>query len=286
MQQLNRMESKLNAIGQGVNFPNDGFRSASTSTRQSGIGSGSTPDGLQSTPSITYTTRRSATSSTLDNIQMDQNKNPQEKTTAYQHLTAPHKVLLWPAIMAFMQDSGGIDMHEVSKMLEQEGTAWFLRLERQKYAQPLPSDTTLFAQPVEPRGSLDGQPSVVFANLNEDRMLRLATSYFDSYHILYPLLDKENFHSTVLPQVINGGFGYGDHASIIALLVFSLGQIAQDGIWAPPIGDTRGGQESGIRGGDAKRPPGLDIFNEARKRTGFVLTHTSLENIQILQLTA
>lgn len=182
-------------------------------------------------------------------------------------------------------ERNGVDTKETRRVLQQEGTAWFLRLELQKYSESLPCDTTMLSHPIEARQTLDGQPRVTFATINEDRMIRLSHSYFDSYNVVYPLIDREHFESTALAQVIENGFGYGDFDSVLALLVFALGQIAQDGKWGQPI-EIRDGQPSGIRGGDAKRPPGLDIFNEARKRMGFVLTQTSLENIQMLQLTA
>lgn len=115
--------------------------------------------------------------------------------------------------------------------------------------------------------------------------MRLIDSYFDSYNVLYPLIDKDEFLDNILPEVLEEGFGYGDFASVLVLLMCALGQIAHEGIWGDAI-EVRDGWESGIRGGNAARPPGLDIFNEARMRTGFILTQTSLENIQILQLTA
>jgi len=183
-----------------------------------------------------------------------------------------------------MQQSG-IETNEMTRMLSQKGTAWFLRLELQKHAQTLPCDTILPSRPLDNRRSLDGQSRLSFATLNKERMLRLPDSYFDSYNVLYPLIDRDEFEEHVLPEVMKHGFAYGDFSSVLALLVFSLGQIAHDGVWGQPI-EVVEGRPSGIRGGDAKRPPGLEIFNEARKRIGLVLTQTSLENIQILQLTA
>jgi hypothetical protein len=276
MQQLARMEAKLNVIGLQVT-PNNDIWDTPTST----------PPGAVSTPTSAQLVDLpfgQAPTTLLAPNQPQLNRLPYEKGTSFQHLTTPHKILLWPAINEYMQQNG-IEISETASVLKQEGTAWFLRLELKKYADSLPCDTTLLSRSIGNGQSLDGQSRVTFANLSEDRMMRLTDSYFDTYNVLYPLIDRDDFEERVLSQVNEEGFGYGDFASVLALLVFALGQIAIDGQWAPPI-EILDGRESGIRGGDATRPPGLDLFNEARKRVGFVLTQTSLENIQILQLTA
>jgi hypothetical protein len=276
MQQLTRMETKLNVIGLQVT-PNNDIWDTPTST----------PPGTTSTPASAQLVelpfgQPPATLPVATQPQL--NRLPYEKGTSFQHLTTPHKILLWPAINEYMQQNG-IETSETASILRQEGTAWFLRLELKKYSESLPCDTALLSRSTGHGQSLDGQNRVTFANLTEDRMMRLTDSYFDTYNVLYPLIDRDDFEERVVSQVIEEGFGYGDSASVISLLVFALGQIAIDGQWAPPI-ETINGQESGIRGGDATRPPGLDLFNEARKRLGFILTQTNLENIQILQLTA
>jgi hypothetical protein len=281
MQQLNRMESKLNVIGACISPQSEVFETPATTPPQM-IGRLVTASGQQLVESLFPQYSRS-TSMALSS-QTELNILPPERSTSYQHLTTPHKVLLWPAINDYMQRSG-IDTTGTTEVLKNEGTAWFLRLELRKYAQSLPCDTSLLSRPVEPRHSLDGQSRVIFASLREERVLRLIDSYFDSYNVLYPLIDREDFEENVLPEIRDHGFGYGDFASILVLLVCALGQIAHEGIWGEAL-EIRDGRESGIRGGDVTRPPGLDIFNEARKRMGFILTQTSLENIQILQLTA
>jgi hypothetical protein len=276
MQQLVRMEAKLNVIGLQVTPNNDIWETPT-----------STPPGTISTPTSAQLVDipfGQAPATLPSATQPQLNRLPYEKGTSFQHLTTPHKILLWPAINEYMQQNG-IETSETASVLREEGTAWFLRLELKKSAESLPCDTTLLSRSIGSGQSLDGQGRVTFANLNDDRMMRLTDSYFDTYNVLYPLIDRDDFEERVLSQVTKDGFGYGDYASVLSLLVFALGQIAIDGQWAHPI-EISHGRESGIRGGDATRPPGLDLFNEARKRMGFVLTQTSLENIQILQLTA
>jgi hypothetical protein len=70
-------------------------------------------------------------------------------------------------------------------------------------------------------------------------------------------------------------------ASIIALLVLALGTVAHEGVFGTPI--TLG---SGIRGGNASSPPGVEMFDEARRRSGFVFNQIGLPNMQILLLMA
>jgi hypothetical protein len=77
----------------------------------------------------------------------------------------------------------------------------------------------------------------------------------------------------------------GDIDSVTALLVFALGEVAIEGSRGQPI-EEEGGRPSGVRGGSITRPPGLALFNEARKRIGFVLTEGELENVQIFSLAA
>jgi hypothetical protein len=282
MQQLNRIDLKINAIGLQITPNNEMFadNGTPTTTPPRPTRETSTPTSVQSVENPFGSTDPAVLAITQPQL----NRLPFEKGTSYQHLTTPHKILLWPAINEYLQKSG-IDTTETARILRHEGTAWFLRLELKKYSESLPCDTTLFSRSVGNTHSLDGQRRVAFTSLNEDRMMRLTDSYFDSYNVLYPLIDRDDFEENVLSQVTEDGFGYGDFASVLCLMVFALGQIAYDGVWGQAI-EVQDGRESGIRGGDASRPPGLELFNEARKRMGFILTQTTLENIQILQLTA
>jgi hypothetical protein len=123
-----------------------------------------------------------------------------------------------------------------------------------------------------------------FRHLTRGIMHQLATAYFDTFNLIYPFMDRQNFISDTLTRVQSEGFN-GDADSVIALLVFALGELAIEGSRGSPI-DVHKGRPSGVRGGTASKPPGLALFNEARKRIGFVLTGYDLENIQIYSLAA
>ena len=73
--------------------------------------------------------------------------------------------------------------------------------------------------------------------------------------------------------------------TVLALLVFALGQLATEGIFGPPITNVSGAP-SGIRGGAPLDPAGLELFNEARARIGSIAFHSDLVNVQILLLQA
>lgn len=141
-----------------------------------------------------------------------------EPVKAYQHLTAPHKLLLWPTIHVTLLNSGirsALDLQDVAH----DGTPWFIQQELAKHAKPLPYDVGLPAYPVVGVRSYDGQPRVAYSTLTYEMMQQYASQYFNTYNVLYPLLDREDFINRVLPMVLREGFGDGDVTSIIALLV-------------------------------------------------------------------
>jgi len=120
---------------------------------------------------------------------------------------------------------------------------------------------------------------ITMSDLNWDSMQRLSKAYFDSFNLLCPVLDRHSFLSSTLPSVFSEGFSQ-DMASTIAFLVFALGEVALAGTSGPPI-HVNNGRPSGVKGGSKGVPPGLDFFNEARKRMGFNLTDCNIENIQM-----
>jgi hypothetical protein len=158
----------------------------------------------------------------------------------------------------------------------------------QKGQKDLPLDEALQEWPFvgmqTPATRASGGARTTFPALTREVMHRLATTYFDTFNFLYPFMDRQNFISDTLTRVHTEGFD-GDIDSVIALLVFALGELAIDGSRGPPISSEKN-RPSGVRGGSSLKPPGLALFNEARKRIGFVLTGCDLENVQIFSLAA
>jgi hypothetical protein len=110
-------------------------------------------------------------------------------------------------------------------------------------------------------------------------------AYFNTFNILCPILNQDAFTNDVVTRLLREGYADGDPHSVLALMVFALGQVAIEGVYGNPI-SSPDGVASGFRGGTSDKPPGLEIFNEARRRLGFVVNMCTLENVQILLLQA
>lgn len=207
---------------------------------------------------------------------------PRELQRSYQHLTVAHKVLLWPSIYLHILNSGVAAGADLQYIL-QDGTPWFIHLELAKHPGPLPWDTEMTTYPIPQART--GEIRIGFVSLTPDNVQRMTDAYFSTFNLLFPILDRESFMSDVVGPVMRNGYSDGDPAACLALLVFALGQVAIDGVYGSPI-NSFNGSPSGLRGGTAERPPGLDLFNEARRRVGFMIHQCTLENVQILLLEA
>ena len=277
MEQLSRMEAKLDSLGHAVHSrdaPFDALSSPSFSPSGSALASPTAASSSKTMYSMSKFLQP------VNDLRL-----PRESYLSPQHLTAPHKVLLWPAVTAFLQQSS-LPLVDDLAAIAREGSVFLLRLELENQPNPLPyglsAESLLVCHVVNEDA---GQSRVTFPDFTSEVLSRYTDIFFNTYNVFYPLLDRHEFTSIVLPEVVARGFGYGDYNSVIALLVFALGRMAYDGVWAQPIQNVPG-RAAGIRGGSVSRPPGLDFFNEARKRMGFLSTPVSLQNIQILQLSA
>lgn len=103
--------------------------------------------------------------------------------------------------------------------------------------------------------------------------------------MLLPLLDLDLFMDSTVTRVLREGYRNDDLESVVALLVFALGQLAIEGVTGRPAGGSKD-EASGFRGGTIEKPPGLGLFNEARRRIGMINMQPCLENVQILLLQA
>nr|OQO29272.1 hypothetical protein B0A51_07517 [Rachicladosporium sp. CCFEE 5018] len=208
---------------------------------------------------------------------------PTEIRQSYQHLTAPHKVILWPSIYLHLINSGihaGADLQHIL----QEGTQWLIKQEMIKHPDPLPSDSGL---PSYRMGAAEDGYSTrtAFPTLTIQLVHEYTDAYFNTFNVLYPMLNHDAFLNDTVARLMRDGYADGDAGAVLALMVFALGQCAKEGVFGKPISIIEG-VPSGYRGGTVERPPGIEIFNEARRRLGFVMTLCSLENVQILLLQA
>ncbi|KAK6438601.1 hypothetical protein LTR95_005190, partial [Oleoguttula sp. CCFEE 5521] len=208
---------------------------------------------------------------------------PTEMRQSYQHLTVPHKVILWPSIYLHLVNSGIHAATDLQHIL-QEGTSWLIKQEMTKHPDPLPSDCGLPSYRI---GAADEGYSTrtAFPTLTVQLIHEYTDAYFNTFNVLYPILNQDAFLNDTVARLMRDGYADGDPGAVLALMVFALGQCAKEGVFGKPISVVNG-VPSGYRGGTVERPPGIEIFNEARRRLGFVVMLCSLENVQILLLQA
>lgn len=210
---------------------------------------------------------------------------PAELQQTYHHVTVPHKIILWPSVYIHLINSGIHATSDLQHVL-QEGTPWFLRQEMAKHPNSLPYDVGLPFYSMNTGAREQGYPSnVAFPTLTIQQIQEYCDAYFNTFNVLFPLLNRDTFMNDTVAPLLRNGYADGDPDGVLALLVFALGQVAVEGVFDRPISFIDG-HPSGFRGGTVDKPPGLEIFNEARRRIGFVNTQSTLQNVQILLLEA
>lgn len=200
-------------------------------------------------------------------------------------LAVPHKIVAWPYVYADLINFGTVPASDLQSVLR-EGTVWFIEGDLSKHSDPLPCDIGLYSSVVDVGDAKHGRPySVSFPALTLQKVLKYCDAYFSTFNLLYPLLDQEAFMDEVVARSLREGYKDGDSGSVLALLVFALGQVAIEGVFDRPV-SVLNGKSSGFCGSSFAHPPGLGLFNEARRRLGFLATQCSLENVQIMLLQA
>jgi hypothetical protein len=173
-----------------------------------------------------------------------------------------------------------VDLHSMF----QQPTAWFVQREIQRYPYPLSSHSNACGttgSSYQKILSSDNSGVEWTLGLSSGVIQQLVDDYFISFNIIYPVLDWDVFVQNALPSLSALESGEDATASIIALLVLALGTVVHEGVFGTPT--TSG---SGIRGGHASSPPGVELFDEARRRSGLVFNQIGLPNVQILLLMA
>jgi hypothetical protein len=202
----------------------------------------------------------------------------------HKRLTYANGIFTWPAIQSMLLSTGVESANELYHMLE-SGTARFIELQLQKHPRPLSYNVNLRSSPITGLDDCIDDPRTIFPDLTMAEMEKYADTYFNSFNMIYPILDYDDFMQLVMPFISTNGFGDGCVTSILALSVFALGKLALEGTLGDPVSSDHE-LISGIREVCGQNPPGLDIFNEVRRRLGFVQTQCCLESAQILLLSA
>lgn len=166
-----------------------------------------------------------------------------------------------------------------------QGTPWFNHFELLTAPAQLPSKPRLLASSPDGAGAIRSASISHLPGFSLEHVHRLTRAYFCTFNILYPILCAQTFASEILGPFLQGTYQDDDIKACIALLVLALGQVAIDAQYGEPI-RTVNGQGSGIRGGTSETPPGLALFNEARRMIGLFMHQISLENVQVYILMA
>ncbi|KAK5149881.1 hypothetical protein LTS14_010596 [Recurvomyces mirabilis] len=107
----------------------------------------------------------------------------------------------------------------------QEGTPWFIKREMSKHPDPLPSDVGLQCFTMAIGYTKQGRASsVVFPTLGVQQIQELSDAYFNTFNVLYPVLNREAFMNATVARLLRDGYGDGDSGSVLALLVFVTGR--------------------------------------------------------------
>jgi hypothetical protein len=142
----------------------------------------------------------------------------------------------------------------------------------------LPCDNSLLCSTLSPG-------CVIFPGVTIEQVNEYSAAYFKTFNVLLPLLETNMFMDGIVARLLQEGYKDDDPESVLALLVFALGQLAIEGVTGHPTRVSHD-ESSGFRGGSIERPPGLGLFNEARRRIGMVNTQPCLETVQIMLLQA
>ncbi|SPJ71049.1 related to C6 finger domain protein [Fusarium torulosum] len=174
-----------------------------------------------------------------------------------------HQVLFWPAIQVALPES-------VKLMCQMNGSVYSTRLEA--------------ARPKLPHASSVDMSSDWLSKLSIATLKQLSDVYFTTFNLANPILDQKTYFQRTLGVAIDGNFGICIESCIV-LVVMALGSMGHKAL-----------QEAGFVSTPASSPyvefgsghegemPGLDFFNEARKRFGFLMCEQDLQACQFYLL--
>lgn len=206
---------------------------------------------------------------------MDVTDEPPE---VYQRLTVPHRVIVWPQVQDHLINSNPSAAPALQEILK-KGTPWFVNLELENHSSPLPCASGAFGLPGVQSSTASTFPPIMVQDAHI-----YTEAYFHSFNAYRPIFDYESFSRDIVGKVLQDGFVDGDPQIVLALLVFALGQVAIEDSKQPAFIQRE--EWSGLRRSTPTEPPGTRMFNEARRRLGFVLNTGTLESVQILLLLA
>ncbi|KAL2807922.1 hypothetical protein BJX63DRAFT_410809 [Aspergillus granulosus] len=179
-----------------------------------------------------------------------------------------HQVIAWKPVLSVLPDA-------VQLIVSECGTDYssLLELKRPRL-------------PIVPRPESKENDSL--GNLSVSLVKELCDSYFATFHLCYPFVDRTFFLRHTLPTAINGEFGY-DIESCVVLAVMALGcwsklalrevgEFRAQGRLYPPSPEDSFQEDR--RSSTDVTIPGLIFFNESRKRIGWLINDNCMQSCQ------
>lgn len=206
--------------------------------------------------------------------------NLPEDSSPYEYCPSVHEMLAWPAVRELLGTILPTSLGFTDPTVEPINAPILLRSDQ---STALPT-TVLSAIPDPPllNAQLLGSTSVIphVGNaLTWDTMQSLSTAFFETFNLLHPIVDRQQFMSSTLPGIMSKGLDDGIETTL-AYLIFALGQVA--------IAETSSSLPANPHRDHSRSsnpyPPGLTFFNEARRRMGFHLATCALSTVQVLAL--
>jgi len=171
-----------------------------------------------------------------------------------------HQVLFWPAIQAALPES-------VKLMCQMNGPTYSTRLEAARAK--LPHSTSV------------DMSSEWLSKLSIATLKELSDVYFTTFNLATPILDQKTYFQRTLGVAIDGNFGICIESCIV-LVVMALGLMGQKALrearfTSTPVSTPYPSEQE-------DEMPGMDFFNEARKRFGFLMCEQDLQACQFYLL--
>ncbi|WQF85015.1 Putative zn(2)Cys(6) fungal-type DNA-binding domain-containing protein [Colletotrichum destructivum] len=206
---------------------------------------------------------------------------------ARRYASSVNKIMIWPAVRQTLENvrpkiSGLQAIFQrpglSSVLLEQRGDA--RRLPRGGVESMASQDR--IALGIAPDDPIPVQMTTISPHVLEDH----ARIYFNTFNRIHPVLDRQYFMGVVFPRVLMNNFDE-DASSTLLCLVLALAEVAMADVSGKGLLSF---QDQPRKPDDTTekieyRPPGIEFFNEARRRLGFSMSDYSLENIQMYILT-
>ncbi|KAL4954147.1 hypothetical protein BDW69DRAFT_183827 [Aspergillus filifer] len=175
-----------------------------------------------------------------------------------------HQVILWKPVLPMLPDA-------IKLILTEHSADYSTDFEMRRPRLPI--------EP--PSGSVENTDFL--GDLSISLVKELCDSYFATFHLPYPVVDRTFFHRHTLPTAVQGELGY-DIESCVVLVVMALGCWSKLGL--AEVSEYAVQSQQRLSKGSPSQEfldgsiPGLSFFNESRKRIGWLINANCLQSCQ------